>query len=99
MSCKLSHYSFSKFYELIWSNGACAWLIIVSLFYAFVKKKNKVPYMVSVGIWLTILISVPVDNELRYAYALFVCTPILVVLSCMPDRNAKESNKGEGTEK
>lgn len=76
--------SFSRMYENIWSHAWSLWVILIALYYSIVSKKKTLAYCIPIAVWLTVLFSVPVDNELRYAYPIFICAPVMLIMSLIP---------------
>ena len=47
------------------------------------KNRNLIAYLPFLGLWLTMMIAAPVYAEMRYAYGLFVCMPLIVLIPFM----------------
>lgn len=77
-------------YYKVWSPAMSFYVILFSLYLSIYRKKNVLPYILSISILITLLIATPVSCEFRYAYALFICfMPLFLVSLCKEKRNKK----------
>ena len=79
--------SFSKkVYHKVWSPAMSLYIVLLSLYLAIERKRNTVAWILTIGIFLTLLIATPVSCEFRYFYSFFLCFPIFVVYSLMKEK-------------
>lgn len=65
------------------SSAVFAWLMLGTVFICLAKRNYKglICVMPTLGVWLSIMLAVPVAFSFRYIYALFLCVP-LYLISC-----------------
>lgn len=65
-------------YGLIWCTGSVVWLVVISAFYLWERKRRDrlVIYLPSFCILLTVLIATPVSGDFRYIYYLVLSLPV-----------------------
>ena len=82
LSNTYGYYSSNQPTSVFHSIGFAVWLIILSagIFAATGRAKLAAPCFILLGKWLTILLS-PVFCEFRYVYCLFICAPVVLVMS------------------
>ena len=83
---KVSNHSF-PIINMTWSIGLCFWFVAL-LIYITKKRlgwKYIYPYILVVGIWLTMMIASPVYGEFRYVYCIFASLPLLAIYPFMKD--------------
>ena len=68
-------------YTEFWSLAMSFYVVLISLYIAIRKNNNVLPYLLPIDILLTLLIATPVASEFRYAYAIFISAPILLISS------------------
>lgn len=70
------------------------WLLLGTVFLCLAKhnKKGLIALMPTLGIWLTIMAAVPVAFSFRYIYALFLCTPLYLIICTKNFQNPAEDN-------
>ena len=68
--------------SMLFSIGFFYWIVFVCGLILILKKRYKMllPVIVLFGLWLTNLAS-PVFSEYRYAWAVFVCAPVLIAFT------------------
>lgn len=68
--------------NLIWSIGIHFMILLSStLILCYLgNKKQLLTYIPLWGLWLSIVVATPVFSELRYAYGLFTCMPLLLFI-------------------
>ena len=68
---------FQEFYNRVWSLGLNTWLMFFALAFAVYEKRNVMPFVPYLILFLTLLLAAPVYNEFRYIYGLFIALPVL----------------------
>ncbi len=70
------------------------WLLLGTVFTCLARhnKKGLIVLMPTLGIWLTIMAAVPVAFSFRYTYALFLCTPLYLIVSIKSFQNPAKDN-------
>jgi len=68
-------------FSMMFSIGFTVWIIFTVIMFCIYKKNYKIllVYVPIISLWLTCLAS-PVFAEFRYAYSLFTCLPLLLVI-------------------
>ena len=82
-----------KYETHFWKYYGSSFFIYLLLFSAYVSLKKRqgfFMYVMSIGLWATLLIATPVYADFRYIYAIFLSIPLLVILENM----RAEKNKG-----
>lgn len=64
------------------SSAVFAWLMLGTIFICMMKRNYKglIAVMPTLGVWLSIMAAVPVAFSFRYIYALFLCTPLYIII-------------------
>lgn len=67
------------FFGLLFSSAAIIFTVLYIAILSFQKNglSGLIPFLPVVLIWLSILVAAPIDNYLRYVYAIFTCLPVL----------------------
>lgn len=68
-------------YYLLWSCAMGFYVILISMFIAIEKKENILAYIPTIAIVITLMIATPVASEFRYAYAVYLCFPMLLLMT------------------
>jgi len=68
---------FQDFFNRAWSLGLNTWLMFFGLAYAAYERRNLMPYVPSLMLFVTLLLATPVYNEFRYIYGMFITLPFL----------------------
>lgn len=72
------------------------YLLLFTAIAALRRKKGIFMYVLSVGLWGTLLIATPVYADFRYIYGIFLCVPFLVLWEIMESRSEPEKECVEG---
>jgi hypothetical protein len=75
---------FMPLYGMLFSIGAYAWGLVISLFVAILKKRNMLPHILMLLLVLTLLIAAPVV-DFRYGYAYVLTFPVILAVSFAED--------------
>lgn len=77
----------------IWSLGLQFIIILVSSLILLYKKNYSklLAFVPLYGLWVSIMIATPVFSELRYVYALFICSPFCLIVSLLDDSRLKKN--------
>ena len=82
-----AYYTGVSFAELVTpgtyiSPAVTAWLVLLAfvLVMAGKNKRNILPLMPGLGVWLTIMVAVPIAFSFRYVFAVFLCIPIYLLV-------------------
>ncbi|MBD5458858.1 MAG: hypothetical protein HDR27_09860 [Lachnospiraceae bacterium] len=86
--------NFQNFFNQVWSLGLNTWLMLFGLAYAAYERKNLMPYVPSLMLFVTLLLATPVYNEFRYIYGMFITLPFLFSYSF---GGLRENGNQEGT--
>ena len=77
-------YSFKEVVEpeIYLSSAIFVWVMLATLFLCLAKKNYPgiLCLLPTLGLWLSLMVAVPVAFSFRYAYALFLCTPMYVMV-------------------
>ena len=65
------------------SSAIFAWMMLGAIFLCLSKgnKKGVICILPTFGLWLSIMIAVPVAFSFRYVFALFLCVPLYILVS------------------
>lgn len=76
-------------YGMLWSIGFMVWLNLFFAGVTYIKKgiKGAMLYIMHIGVWLTLLVATPIYAEFRYAYSLFLCMPLSILIPFMGDED------------
>lgn len=69
--------SFINLWHLIWSLDLNTYVLLSLLTYAVIKKRCYIHFIPILGVFLTLVIATPVNDEFRYAYAIYLALPFL----------------------
>ena len=90
---------FQNFFNRVWSLGLNTWLMFFGLAYAVYERKNPMPYVPSLMLFVTLLLAAPVYNEFRYIYGMFITLPFLFSYSFGIREGGAPCRKGAADEK
>ena len=79
--------------EHFWKYYGCSFFIYLLFFSAIVslrRERGFFMYVLSIGLWGTLLLATPVYADFRYIYAVFLCVPFLAVTESMKNRAQME---------
>ena len=79
----------SNVYYLIWSPAMSTYTVLCGLYVAITKKKSVIAFIIPIALVLTLLMATPVACEFRYAYAVFLSAPVLL-LGTLKNKSIKE---------
>ena len=78
----------NSFLGLVFSCGMYIWIFLALFIFSFTKKNSLwLPFVPSLLLWITILLTTPVWSDIRYIYALVVCLPILFASVALKNKN------------
>lgn len=72
---------FQTFFNRIWSLGLTTWLMLGCMAYAMYGRRNILPYLPLVMLFVSLLLATPVYAEFRYTYGIFVAIPLLLAVT------------------
>lgn len=77
------------------SAAVFVWMMLAAISICLQKRYyvGLIPILPTLGLWLSIMVAVPVAFSFRYVYAVFLCTP-LYVLICMKAVSEDRKNSG-----
>ena len=90
-----SYHTGFSFRELVYprhyiSAAVCVWVMLLSVFLAIGFRKGErwrcLPMMPALGVWITIMLAVPLAFSFRYVFAVFLCIPVYLV--CLVQNNS-----------
>ena len=81
----------TPFVSALWSVGLVCIITFGLVVVLLVQRKYELltVFSVSVGIWITIMISTPVNAEFRYIYALYTVLPFLMMIPFIKQEKIK----------
>ena len=80
------------FLSLEWNVALYFWIILIVGYMSYKRKglASLLPFIPILGIWLTLIIASPIFCEFRYAYNVFVCTPLIIYFPFIGELNEKK---------
>lgn len=70
--------AFINLWHLIWSLDLNTYVLLLLFSYAVYKKRCYIHFVPILGVFLTLVIATPVNDEFRYAYAIYLALPFLI---------------------
>lgn len=69
--------------SFFFSEGILFWIMQVSVLFVYLKRRSKkdlLPYLPAVLLWMTVMISTPVATSLRYVFVFVYSLPFYIIL-------------------
>lgn len=87
---------YADLWHRIWSLALSTYILIIGLVYCILKRKPYFYYMPFLGIFLTLIIATPVNDEFRYAYGIYLALPMLLMSITGKQKDEHALNEQEG---
>lgn len=76
--------SFTNVWHRIWSLNLNTYMLLFLFAYAIIRKQYWVHFLPILGVFITLVIATPVNDEFRYAYAIYLALPLLLFDTICP---------------
>ena len=63
----------------LWSLALNTYVVWILFVYSLLRKKNSCCFLPVIGVFLTLVIATPVNDEFRYAYGIYLALPLLIM--------------------
>lgn len=75
-------------YGLVWSIGFVVWVTFLFMGMTYIKRgfRDIFIYFPIIGVWATLLVATPAYSEFRYAYSIFLCIPLSILLPYIDEK-------------
>lgn len=71
-------------WHTLWSLALSTYVILILFVYSLVRKRPAFYFLPVIGVFITLVIATPVNDEFRYAYGIYLALPLFVMNTCVP---------------
>lgn len=70
---------YCNLWHRLWSLALNTYCMLIIFFYCFIKKRDCFYYIPIIGVFLTLVIATPLNDEFRYAYGIYLALPLMLM--------------------
>lgn len=69
-------------WHMFWSLALSMYVVLILLVYSSARKRSCFYFLPVIGVFITLVVATPVNDEFRYAYGIYLSLPLLLMNVC-----------------
>lgn len=70
---------YCNLWHRLWSLALNTYCMLIVFFYCFINKRGCFYYIPVIGVFLTLVVATPLNDEFRYAYGIYLALPLMLM--------------------